>query len=164
MTHPPRPLYKITRKPCFVDLTNEKVGTYVCISPTGEADVNGSLLWLLRCSCNATKVMSVSNVRRYQRSGCRPFCTCADYKACPRGHRIAKVKRDEENRKDAMCQCCRQSWRVVGGRCSCGMVYAPEPAIELVTDSRTSSAGRALDFGISGLNGFRKSRAKVRAA
>lgn len=159
----PDPLRKLTpraksdRSVC--DLTGEKVGTYTCIRSTGTSDpVSCSRLWLLRCVCERTITMSVARIRRHQRSGYRPRCSCDAYKALPKtehaphptrcgacdeyGHRATACP----NRKPAKyeCSCCGLRHRVPKGkRCSCGNTFQAEPAVELQF-VRGSSAAMAL--------------------
>lgn len=169
MTRHPDPSHPARRSPYRVDLTGSRFGTYVAVHSLDRLSPDGSVAWLCRCSCGAECEFSVTRLRRYERDGLLPHCGCADYATAkaelrlrrPRKERIGLPRNAYTTPKsNRHCwQCCGLAHRVEGKACAtCGLAFAPEPPIAFEVPGLSSSAGRALDFGITGLDGFRTKR------
>lgn len=54
----------------FKDITGERFGRLVAVSPTSDRDADGNVLWICQCDCGNTSVVSSSCLRKGNTSSC----------------------------------------------------------------------------------------------
>lgn len=143
------------------DVTGVTLGTFTVKEVTDWHDAHNSRMCELRCACNRSKFMPVTEVRRYQSTGRVPSCNCETYRDFIAARALTYVRRcglcKAVDHALATCPkrkpakwcgtCAGLQHRVTGIKCrECGLRFRREPPVELKTPSLSSPAARCLDF------------------